>query len=350
VHNVKFRSKLSLAGAVTMLALAVSALGCGDSDDAAGTGSGDELEEVTVSLPGDFIGMAPYYIAIDKGFFKERGIDLKVVRTNGGPVTVAAVTSGSADIGETAMSTLLTVADQGQQLRVVSPLSVRSQVTCVANPDAAKDLPQTSAPWEERVKALKGATIGVASVGGGGAKQVEYMVAKAGLDPARDIKQVAVGGDPASNQAALERGLVGVLCTAVPITEAAAAGSNSSPYVNASEIPGLGEMVDAIMFTSQKVVEEKPEMLQNFRDALQDGMDFLKANPAEGKAIVKENGFTNFDTDAFNDGWDKLGEDGFAYSTALPDVGYQQALDYTSFVLGKELTMPAAEVEASATG
>ena len=42
---------------------------------------------------------APQYVAIEKGYFKEVGIDIELILTSGADKVTAAVLSGDADIG-----------------------------------------------------------------------------------------------------------------------------------------------------------------------------------------------------------------------------------------------------------
>ena len=58
-------------------------------------------------------------------------------------------------------------------------------------------------PLQKRIAALKGATIGVAAIGGTQETAARWLAAKGGLDPKADIKIAQVGSPPAL-QAALE--------------------------------------------------------------------------------------------------------------------------------------------------
>ena len=84
---------VSLAGVLLIGSLA--AAGCGHSGS---TATGD-LTKVTLNEVAHSIFYAPQYVAIEKGYFAEEGIELDLVTGFGADKTMTAVLSGEADIG-----------------------------------------------------------------------------------------------------------------------------------------------------------------------------------------------------------------------------------------------------------
>lgn len=82
-----------LAGILAVGCLAVA--GCGGSDSTASDG----LTKVTLNEVAHSIFYAPQYVAIEKGYFAEEGIDLDLVTGFGADKTMTAVLSGEADVG-----------------------------------------------------------------------------------------------------------------------------------------------------------------------------------------------------------------------------------------------------------
>lgn len=58
-----------------------------------------ELKKITISEVAHSIFYAPLYVADSKGFFKEEGLDVKIVLTSGADAVAASVFSGDAQIG-----------------------------------------------------------------------------------------------------------------------------------------------------------------------------------------------------------------------------------------------------------
>ncbi|MDE5864117.1 MAG: ABC transporter substrate-binding protein, partial [Lachnospiraceae bacterium] len=81
-----------LLGAVLALAMTITVCtGCGKSDS--------DLTKVTMYEVAHSIFYAPQYVAIEKGYFAEEGIDLELVNGFGADKVMSAMVAGEADIG-----------------------------------------------------------------------------------------------------------------------------------------------------------------------------------------------------------------------------------------------------------
>jgi len=61
--------------------------------------------------------MLPLYHAVDKGYFKARGLDVELVTLNNGPAVASAVQSGSLDIGYAALVPIIMARSRGQDFQ-----------------------------------------------------------------------------------------------------------------------------------------------------------------------------------------------------------------------------------------
>ena len=59
-------------------------------------------------------------LAVEKGFFKEAGIDAKTVTVAHGPAAVTALASGSVDVATNAPEVFLALAGKGQSLKLIA--------------------------------------------------------------------------------------------------------------------------------------------------------------------------------------------------------------------------------------
>ena len=76
--------------------------------------------KVTVAQVGEFFIYMPLYIAQEKGFFRDAGLDVSIVNTGGDDKSVAAVISGSADFGVGDPTFAAIAGLQGQDIKVVA--------------------------------------------------------------------------------------------------------------------------------------------------------------------------------------------------------------------------------------
>lgn len=91
-----------------------------------GRGEGDKKEEreeltkITLNEVAHSIFYAPQYVAIEKGYFKEEGIDLNLVTGFGADKVMAAVLSGDAEIGFMGSESSIYAYQQGANDKVVN--------------------------------------------------------------------------------------------------------------------------------------------------------------------------------------------------------------------------------------
>jgi NitT/TauT family transport system substrate-binding protein len=177
------------AGAFVLAVSATVAIAaCGDDGSSAGASGGDG-ETVTLrvaSFPS--ISFAPLQLGIDKGFFKEEGLDLEMsVGGHGATDIPPALVSGQLEAGIWSYGSLATLAAADLPVVAVAPMDV--------GPSRPEDdyfmLVATEKSGIDSVKELKGKTVAVNSVGGFSEFQARVAVVKEGLE-ADDIKIVAI--------------------------------------------------------------------------------------------------------------------------------------------------------------
>jgi len=94
-------------------------------------GSAYAQEQLVVGIGTD-PSLAPFIVAVEKGFFTERGIDAVLAPYQNGALSVQAVLSGQADIGASGESTAIAPAAQGAPLHVLGTVYVSGKQTGLA--------------------------------------------------------------------------------------------------------------------------------------------------------------------------------------------------------------------------
>jgi NitT/TauT family transport system substrate-binding protein len=168
------RLRRHMFGAVTAIAaLLLLAAGCSNS-------SGNDkvrVAEVTRS-----IFYAPQYVAIEKGFFEEEGIDVEVTTTWGGDKTMTALLSDGADIALVGSETSIYVYAQGSN----DPVINFAQLTQTDGTFlVAREKPETFS-WEQ----LKGSTFLGQRKGGMPQMAGEFALKQHGIDPHADMNLI----------------------------------------------------------------------------------------------------------------------------------------------------------------
>ena len=278
---MKNKKWISLATAVV---LAVTALPLGvfaaKKDEA-------KLAKVTLNEVAHSIFYAPQYVAIEKGYFKDEGLDLTLITGFGADKTMTAVISGEADIGFMGAEASIYAYQEGATDPVVNfaQLTQRAGNFLVAR----EEMPDFK--WEN----LKGKKVLGGRKGGMPEMVFEYILKQNGLDPQKDL----------SIDQSIDFGA----------TAAAFTGDNSAdftvefePSATALEKQGAGYVVASlgvdsgyVPYTSYSAktsyMEKNPDIMQKFTNALQKGMDYVQKHTPEEIARVIEPQFPETDLD-----------------------------------------------------
>jgi NitT/TauT family transport system substrate-binding protein len=189
---------------VAALALAGGAAACGE-DEPSSASSGDKKQDmsITVGLPVHDASYAPVYLAADKGFFKEEGLDVKLVAFQSGSDLGKAVIGGSVEIANSAMSEMVIGINQRQPLKAFWGGMNMLSFSWWARPPI-KD-----------VQGAKDKKWGVTRVGSSTDFLTRYLMTKHGMDPEKDATIVGVG-PAAGAQAAIKANQIQVSTASQP--------------------------------------------------------------------------------------------------------------------------------------
>jgi NitT/TauT family transport system substrate-binding protein len=186
------------------------------------------MDTVRIGQATTTLGFLPVWAARTFDTFAAQQLDLTWAVINGGdPACLAALDSGDIDIAATGSDSVLEAVAKGQPYQIVYSLISKISLTLtvseafIKKTGIAKDQ-----PIQTRIAALKGATVGVAAVGGAQDRTVRWLAARGGLDPRKDIQVVQIGGAAALG-AALENGRIDAFMLSPPegqIAEAAGYG------------------------------------------------------------------------------------------------------------------------------
>ncbi|HJD33945.1 MAG TPA: ABC transporter substrate-binding protein [Candidatus Mediterraneibacter tabaqchaliae] len=243
-----------------------------------------KLAEVTLNEVAHSIFYAPMYAAIEEGYFEEEGIDLTLVCGFGADKTMTAVISGEADIGFMGSEASIYTYAEGATDHVVNfaQLTQRAGNFLVAR----EEMPDFT--WED----LKGHLVLGGRKGGMPEMVFEYILKKNGIDPETDL-EINQNIDFGSTAAAFSEGQGDFTVEFEP--GATTLESEGKGYVVAS----LGEDSGYVPYTAfsakQSYIDENPDVIQGFTNALQKGMDYVQDHTPEEIAAVIEPQFPETD-------------------------------------------------------
>lgn len=181
------------------------------------------LKKVKITIPVIAHSMTPVFLAQNKGFFAAEKLDVEVTSTNGGGPDIRALIAGDVDFSYTTGDNVILARQEGKKLVMVMSALNRLFINWAMHKDVAKAKGITeSMPLIDKIKALKGLTVGVTNPGALTAHLAAFVIRKAGYNPQQDVHIIPIGSGP-TWLAALENRKVDVALTAPPVPDTAVA-------------------------------------------------------------------------------------------------------------------------------
>jgi NitT/TauT family transport system substrate-binding protein len=273
------RKRITAAGAFAAALFIVTAC----SPDGGGTDT-SKLEEVRVTEVIRSIFYAPQYVAIEKGYFKEEGLDVKLDTAWGGDKAMTRLLAGQADVALIGAETTVYVKQQGASDNVINFAQVtqRDGSFLVARNKIDN--------WDWSM--LKGKSL-IGSRKGSMPEMVsEFVQKKHGLKPFTDVN--IIQNITFDNQAtAFASGTGDFLQAFEPspsILEKAGQG-----HVVAYFGEDSGNLPYTVFMTKSSTIKSEPETIQKFTNAVQKAQNFVHSATPEEIADVISPYFENVD-------------------------------------------------------
>lgn len=234
------------------------------------------LTHVTLNEVAHSIFYAPQYVAIEKGYFAEEGIDLELVTGFGADKTMTALVSGEADIGFMGAEASVYLYSEGASNYVVN----FAQLTQRAGNFLVAREPIDNFTWDM----LKDKDVIGGRKGGMPEMVFEYILRKNNMDPATDVK-INQSIDFGSTAAAFSGGQGDFTVEFEPA--ATALESAGEGYVVASLGVDSGYVPYTSYSTTKEYLAENEATVKKFTKALQRGMEFVNTHtPAEIAEVI----------------------------------------------------------------
>ena len=227
-------------------------------------------QEILVAHPALTFGDVPYYIAKEKGFYRDEGIQVKDLYIRGGVTASQALQAGSVHF-TLALGTGVRAALSGMNIKAIMVYCDKPYHFLYARPDLGV----------RNQTELKGKRVAVTGLGSTTYYAARKVVERMGLDADKDVRIVSVGDIwPALQGGAVEAGLI------------------RPPFTNMAEKMGMVRLAyvgDAIqlpmsgLVTSEKMIQEQPELVRRFVRATLNGLRFFRDKKNEAESIAALN-------------------------------------------------------------
>ncbi|HLG71594.1 MAG TPA: ABC transporter substrate-binding protein [Chloroflexota bacterium] len=232
------------------------------------------LQAVTVATPSKSLSQFPLYVALQKGFFKEQGLDV-TLKEMAPPAQVAAVGAGEVDY-TTAIGSSVQASARGLPVKTVMVLADKPQHVLIAKQDITD------------VKQLAGKTVGISARGSTTERELQVILEKNGLT--EQSVQVLTVGDSMNTVAAMAANRIVATVLPVPDNFMAEKEGGGHTLVNVAQV--MDAPLSGLSASEKKLKDNPAQVVSMIKGALK-GTAYIKDNPDDAINLIAE--FTNVD-------------------------------------------------------
>lgn len=239
-----------------------------------------EVKKITVAEVTHSVFYAPQYVALEAGFFEEEGLEVDLLLTQGADKTMAALLSNEAQIGFMGPEASIYVYNQGSRDYAINFAQVtKRDGTFLVSREPMPDFTLAD---------LKGMEIIGGRKGGMPEMTLEYVLKGAGLTLGEDVLQGQTYVRTDVQFAAMGGAFTGGEGDFVTLFEPTATQVEQmgQGYVVAS----MGQLSGEIPYTAYSSLEnymnENPEVIQKFTNAIYKGQQYVATHSAEEIAEI----------------------------------------------------------------
>ncbi|OGQ79951.1 MAG: hypothetical protein A3F90_18750 [Deltaproteobacteria bacterium RIFCSPLOWO2_12_FULL_60_19] len=218
----------------------------------------------------------PLPLGKEMGLFAKRGLDLEIVRVSPGYTAIPKLLSGDIQLflgnGDPVVKAVVT---QGASLCIIASLGEDSFQLVARAPIST-------------VEALKGKRVGVSNPGSSADRIARATLKKLGLDPERDVRVVATGGN--ESRARLELVLNGEIDAAVVNTEnVMALGARRNDLALVADLEKLGIFVSgADLSVTRSLVQSRRDTVKRLLSGLVEAIQRAKTDADLTRRIYRQ--------------------------------------------------------------
>ncbi|MDR0561909.1 MAG: ABC transporter substrate-binding protein [Spirochaetaceae bacterium] len=233
---------------------------------------------LTIGLPVEGgLCEAPFYIAVEKGFYAEEGLKYKEFKMDPG-TAMNHLTTGTIDVTNNLLATLIQPIANGLDVKI--PLAIHTGcVKVLVSPDS---------PIQSPID-LKGKKIGVPSLNSSTKVIPSRVLASLGLKvdgPNADVEWLIYPS--AELPLALERGLVDAIGSGDPTASIIENEGKARVIINNATDDNLKNEFCCVAPVRSQTVADHPEAVAKFLRALQKASKWVQENPDETARIITE--------------------------------------------------------------
>lgn len=243
-----------------------------------------DLKTIRVNEVTRSVFYAPQYVAIANGYFEEEGLEIELTTGQGADKVMTAVIAGQSDIGFAGPEAAIYIYNEGKE----DYAQVFAQMTQRDGSFLVSKEPTDDFKWTD----LKGKTVIPGRKGGVPYMTLEYVLKQNGIDPQKDLVL-----DDSISFDLMAGAFAGGDAEYVTLFEPTASATEQAGkgYIVASVGEEAGEIPYTAYFANKSYIEQNPDVIQGFTNAIYKGEQYVKEHTAEEIAELIKDFFADTD-------------------------------------------------------
>ncbi len=234
--------------------------------------------KVVVSEVTHSVFYAPWYVAIENGYFKDQNIDIEVLLTPGADKVATSVLSGDADIGFSGPEATVYIYNNSKQKLITFASLTKKDGQFIVGPCDLKN--------KFKMSDLKGKTVLAGRSGGMPLLMFKYALKES------NINENDINIDTSVEFSALTGAFIGKQGEFVNLFEPNALNIEKQNY--GCVLSSLGNISGSVPYTAfyakENYINNNKDIIKKFNNALNKGLKFVKDNTSEtiAKSIINQ--------------------------------------------------------------
>jgi ABC-type nitrate/sulfonate/bicarbonate transport system substrate-binding protein len=245
-----------------------------------------EMEKTSIAMPVISVTFAPTYVALDKGMWKARDLDVTLHDITGLGATNAML-AGSVDFAVASGPTLIRANIRGQKIIGLGLIANGLAFDVMMSKKAATEAGLSpEMPLAARAKALKGKKVSVDAPNTIVHAFLRYVAKKGGVNPEKDFV-VSIMAPPAA-LAALTSGATQAATFTSPWQFISMSHGDFNLASGVTDVPELLPFASTATLTRPVVCEKKPTVCEKLMAGYLEAHKYVHDHPAETLAVLQK--------------------------------------------------------------
>lgn len=243
-----------------------------------------ELKSVKIAQSIPSLSFSPLLVALDRNFFGNQGLKVDFVELQSGTTGLQALIGGSVDLVASSSDVTAGAVAKGSDVQAIENIAMMTLQLCVRKDWASKANVTPDSPLEDRIKALKGATLGITGPGASSDRDLRYLLIKlGGLDANTDTTITQVGGASAMAGALDANQIQGFLLS----PPNCASTKEGEVLVEPSDVPTFKNYVFEVLLGSTAWLKKNADIASKAATAMAMGNNYIVEYPDEALKILQ---------------------------------------------------------------